>query len=298
VNSRWWTAPLRLYRALARFLRGKDLSLHAAGVTFYAGIAVVPVALVTIRVVTFLAGAHWVRTAAAPIVAAMPNELGAGNATALLIDAGVRMSPLLVLVALFPATFYGEGLRRAFVSLAAPSAPFSGEAVQAKPSTSPRRRPSGERFTGWRGRLLILPVLAVGPVLFLALLAVLPRAARLLVRGGWHSVGGVVVSFLAVWLLLSVVLILVYRTVAPVRPGWTVTVLCGSFVAANLSGFAHGFVLFWSLPLDLGAPFGGLRGVGAVVAVALWLYLLHVITLLGYAVTLQVHRAVLLRAAS
>lgn len=276
MHNRWWTAPLRLYRAVARFMRGKDLSLHAAGVTFYAGIAVVPVALVTIRVVTFLAGAHWVRTATAPIIAAMPNELGAGHATAVLIDAGVRMSPLLVLVAMFPATFYGEGLRRAFVSLADPS------------------KPSG----GWRGRLLILPVLAVGPVLFLALLAVLPEAARLLVRGGWHSVGGVIVSFLAVWLLLSVVLILVYRTVAPVRPGWTVTVVCGSFTAANLSGFAHGFILFWSLPLDLGAPFGGLRAVGSAVAVALWLYLLHVITLLGYAVTLQVHRAVLLHEAS
>jgi membrane protein len=78
--------------------------------------------------------------------------------------------------------------------------------------------------------------------------------------------------------------------VAPGRPEWLATVVVGSFTAANLSGFLHGFVLFCSLPLDLGVPFGGFDGIGAVVAVALWLYLFHVIVLAGYAATRQASR--------
>jgi membrane protein len=248
-----------------RWLHGKDLALHAGAVTFYGGVAVVPVALLTIRLAALLAGADWVRAVTAPIVAAVPSTLGADHATAVLIDAGVRMSPVLTLTALVPATWYGEGLRRAFVSLTAPEASAAG----------------------WRGRLLILPVLAAGPVLLLGLLSVLPFAARMLGRGGWASVWSVVLSFLFTWIALSVVLVLIYRVVGPSRPGWPAATTVGSFTAANLAGFAHGFVLFWALPLDLGAPFGGLGNVGAVVAVALWLYLFHVLTLVGYAVTLH-----------
>jgi membrane protein len=256
-----------LLEALRRFLSGKDLNLHAAAVTFYGGIGLVPTALITIRLAALLVGVARVRHATTPVIAAVPGALGADRGLAVLVDAGVRLSPVYLFAALVPATLYGEGLRRAFVSLAKPNAPRAG----------------------WRGRLLVLPVLAVGPVLLLALLAVLSRAARVLQRGGWSSVGSVIISFLAVWLALSVVIILVYRVIAPVRPGWAATAICGSFTAANISGFAHGFVLFWALPLNLGVPFGGLTTVGEVVAVALWLYLFHLLTLVGYAFTLQVH---------
>ena len=93
-------------------------------------------------------------------------------------------------------------------------------------------------------------------------------------------------SFLAVWIVLSPVVVWVYRVVGPGRPEWLSTWLVGSFTAANLSGFLHGFVLFAALPLDLGAPFGGFEGVGAGVAVLLWLYLFHVVVLAGYSATL------------
>ena len=81
--------------------------------------------------------------------------------------------------------------------------------------------------------------------------------------------------------MLSPLLIWVYRVVGPARPALLPTVLIGSFTAANLSGFMHGFVLFWSLPLDLGLPFGGFVPVGAVVALAFWLYLFHLVLLVG-----------------
>lgn len=261
------SATKRLVPAVAGALRGRDLPLHAAAVTFYGAVALVPVGLLTIRLAALLAGEQHVVGAAADIVTAVPAALGANRAADALVAAGLRLSAVGSLAALLPATLYGEGLRRSFVSL-------SGQVT-------------GERAVGWRGRLLLLPALAVSPGLLLVLLMILPAAARLLRRGGLASVGGILVSFLAVWIVLSPIVIWLFRVVGPGRPGWLATIVLGSFTAANLSGFMHGFVLFCSLPLDLGLPFGGFQQVGAVVAVALWLYLFHVVLLVGYALTLQ-----------
>jgi membrane protein len=257
----------RLVRGVVAALRGRDLSLHAAAVTFYGAVALVPVGLLTIRLAALLGGADRVIGPAAQVVAAVPEALGADRAAASLVDAGLRLSPVGSLAALLPATLYGEGLRRSFVSL-------SGQGT-------------GERAVGWRGRLLLLPALAVSPGLLLVLLLILPAAARLLPRGGLATLGGIVVSFLAVWIVLSPIVVWLFRVVGPGRPGWLASALAGSFTAANLSGFMHGFVLFCSLPLDLGLPFGGFDQVGAIVAVALWLYLFHLVLLVGYAITLQ-----------
>ncbi|MEU4626246.1 YhjD/YihY/BrkB family envelope integrity protein [Actinoplanes sp. NPDC023801] len=249
--------------ALFRPLRGKDVALHAAAITFYSGIAVVPVALLAIWITGLAVGAERVRDLTGRTLAALPDEIGAPRALGALIEAGLNLTPVLALASLLPATLYGEGLRRAFASIARP----------------------GEKLVGWRGRILWLPLLAATPALLLSLLLALPTTSRLWLRGGWSAVLGVVLSFLAVWLLLTPVVIWVFRYVAPGRPPWLLTTLIGSFTAANLSGFLHGFVLFSSLPLDLGVPFGGFTEVGAVVAIGFWLYLFHVVLLAGFAAT-------------
>ncbi|GAB7043284.1 MULTISPECIES: YhjD/YihY/BrkB family envelope integrity protein [Catenuloplanes] len=245
-----------------RPLKGRDLALHAAAITFYGGIAVVPVALLAIWAASLLAGPDGMRALAMPAIEALPDRIGADRAAAGLLDAGLGLTPGLALAALLPATFYGEGLRRAFVSVAGPR----------------------ESLAGWRGRVLLLPIVVASPGLLAATLACVPFAAQLFEQGGWARFGGIVVSFAAVWVALTPVLIWVYHGLAPGRsPGWVRTVLVGSFTAANLSGFLHGFILFCALPLDLGLPFGGLDMVGGVVAVGLWLYLFHVIVLAGFA---------------
>ncbi|MDI6097603.1 YhjD/YihY/BrkB family envelope integrity protein [Actinoplanes sp. NEAU-A12] len=248
---------------LFRPLRGRDVALHAAAITFYSGIAVIPVALLAVWLTGLVVGAERVHRLTGRTIGALPDEIGASHALAALIDAGLALTPMFALASLLPATLYGEGLRRAFASLSRP----------------------GERLVGWRGRLLWLPLLAAAPALLLSLLLALPTTSRLWLRGGWWSVLGVVLSFLAVWLVLTPVVIWVFRYVAPGRPPWLTTTLIGSFTAANLSGFLHGAVLFTSLPLDLGVPFGGLTEVGAVVAIGLWLYLFHVVLLTGFAAT-------------
>ncbi|BCJ54749.1 hypothetical protein Asp14428_62240 [Actinoplanes sp. NBRC 14428] len=266
----------RLVAVTFRPLRGRDLALHAAAITFYAGIAVVPVALLAVWITGLVAGPERVRQLTGQAVAALPDAIGAPDALARLIEAGLQLTPVLALASLLPATLYGEGLRRAFVSLR--TRPAGRLEVK-------QRQPREESLVGWRGRVLWLPLLAASPALLLALFLALPVTSGLWVRGGWYSVAGVVLSFLAAWLVLTPVVIWVYRGVAPGRREWLATVLVGSFTAANLSGFLHGFVLFCSLPLDLGAPFGGFTEIGGVVAVGLWLYLFHVILLAGFAAT-------------
>ncbi len=267
----------RVVRAAFAPLRGRDLSLHAAAITFYGAIAIVPVSLLAIWLTGLVAGADRVRRLTGYATDTLPASIGADRAAAALVSAGLDLTPWLALAALLPASFYGEGLRRAFVSVAEPRA---------------------ERLIGWRGRLLLLPLLAPAPALVLATIASLPYTTGLVRRGGWSLALGVVLSFLAVWLVLTPVLIWVYRIVGPGRPDWRPTCLIGSFTAANLSGFLHGFVLFTSFPLDLGIPFGGFDPVGAVVAVLLWLYLFHVIVLAGYSGTLALSQALANRRAT
>ena len=86
-------------------------------------------------------------------------------------------------------------------------------------------------------------------------------------------------------LALTVPLIWVFRVVAAGRLRWTAVVVGALFTAASLSGFLQGFVLFLSLPLDLGAPFGGLTVVGGVAAVGFWLFLLHLVLIAGWLFT-------------
>ncbi|NJC14148.1 hypothetical protein F4558_003974 [Micromonospora profundi] len=138
-----WQRTKRITSAAFRPVRGRDLSLHAAAITFYGAIAVVPVALLAIWLTSLVAGADRVRRLTSYAVEALPTAIGAPRAVEALVDAGVELTPLLALASLLPASLYGEGLRRAFVSVAAPR--------------------TDEHLVGWRGRLLLLPLLAPAP---------------------------------------------------------------------------------------------------------------------------------------
>lgn len=105
-----------LSRDVVRATRGHDLALYAAGVTFYAIIALVPMLLVGLWLAGLLAGEGTVRAFAGSLAGLLPAQL---DATRSLAEAGTRLSPPRVLAALLPATLYGEGLVRAFDRLSA-----------------------------------------------------------------------------------------------------------------------------------------------------------------------------------
>ena len=194
----------------------------------------------------------------------LPAAVGAPDAVERLVAAGVGLSLVDGLLALLPMSFYGEGLRRALLR-------FGG------------RR---EGLTGWKGRLAALPVVVVTPLLLYPLLLTVPVMADLAESGGaGPTLGRIAIGFYGVMAALTVPLAWGFRVVAgePVR--WPALVTGALFTAACLSGFLQGFVLFLALPLDLGAPFGGLDVVGGVVALGLWLFLLHLVVIGGWLAT-------------
>ncbi len=247
-----------------RRLQGRDLALIAAGLTFYAGIAVVPVIVLALGLTTWLTSAGRVTELGGRLAELLPSAVGAPDAVERLVDAGVGLSLLDGLLALLPMSFYGEGLRRALLR-------FGG------------RR---EGLTGWKGRLAALPVVLVTPLLLYPLLLTVPVMADLAASDGvGAAVGRVAVGFYGVMAALAVPLAWGFRVVAGAPIRWPALVTGALLTAACLSGFLQGFVLFLALPLDLGAPFGGLDVVGGVVAVGLWLFLLHLVVIGGWLAT-------------
>lgn len=245
-------------------LRGRDVALVAAGLTFYAGVSVVPLIVLAVGLTTWTTSVETVQRLSAAFAELLPATLGAPRVLDLLVDAGVGLSPAGAVLTLFPLTFYGEGLRRALLRFTA----------------------DRESFTGWRGRLATLPLIVLAPALLYPLLLVARELADLTADGGLEAgLAAVVVSFYAVLLALLLPLAWGFRVVAAGRLGWRAVLLGSSFTAACLSGFLLGFVLFLALPIDLGAPFGGLTAVGAAVAVALWIFLLHLVMLAGWLLT-------------
>jgi membrane protein len=247
-----------------RRLVGRDLALIAAGLTFYAGIAVVPLLVLAFALTARLSSRERVHELGGRLAELLPAELGAPDAVSRLVGAGIHLSLLGGLLALLPMSLYGEGLRRALLR-------FSGRQ---------------EGLTGWKGRLAALPVLVAAPVLLYPLLLTVPVMADLAETGGpAATLGRIAVGFYATLAALTVPLAWGFRVVGAGRVRWSALAAGALFTAACVSGFLQGFVLFLALPLDLGAPFGGLAVVGGVVAVGLWLFLLHLVVLCGWLLT-------------
>ena len=269
------SAAAELLRGVRARLEGRDLALIAAGLTFYAGIAVVPLLVLAFALTARLTSGPRVQELGGRLAELLPAQLGAPDAVGRLVEAGVGLSPLGGLLALLPMSLYGEGLRRAL------------------------RRFSGRRegLTGWRGRLAALPLLLLAPLVLYPLLLTVPVMADLAETGGAAATAGrIAVGFYGVLAALTIPLAWGFRVVGGARVRRRALAAGALLTAACISGFLQGFVLFLALPLDLGAPFGGLTVVGGVVAVGLWLFVLHLVVLGGWLVTqsfddLLAHRA-------
>ena len=183
------------------------------------------------------------------------------------VSIGVGLSVVGALVLLFPASFYGEGLRRACLGM----------------------HPGKDRFTGWRSRLSVLVLVLFVPPLAAVAVIVGSSMTTLAPDGGGDGgladlAARVVIGFVTVWLTVTIPLTWVYRKVTPAGPSWPIAAVTALGTASFIAGFAQGFLLFLSLPIDVGIPYGGLRVIGGVVAAGLWLYVLHVLVIVGWAV--------------
>lgn len=256
----------QLMRDVASTMRGHDLVLLAAGLTFYAAIAVVPQLLIAIWLAGFVLGPDTVVRLAAAVAGYVPDSIGLRPPLVALTDAGSRLGLMSVLAALIPATTYGEGLTRALARL-------DNRDVAPAP--------------GLWGRLRSLTILATMPVLVLAGLlavAILPQA---LGAGEGARLLGVYLTFLIGWLSWTLLLAVAYLSFGSSLRGRAV--LWGALSAGSfLSGMSLGWVLFLRFNPAIGRAYGGSELLGGVVLGVLYLFLVQLVFLIGYAVVLQV----------
>jgi membrane protein len=248
-------------------LAGTDTALLSAGATLYGALAAIPTLLVAIALAGVLFGHDRMVRYGADLAAAMPDQQGADRWVRGLFGAGLSLSPLAVLFAVFMASAYGRGLSKALVRL-----------VPAKHRAAPP--PS------LKARLLTLPLLGLAPLMLLALLVITPTVENLETENGVAGIAAA--SYLGlnlVWVILWAPLTWLFRVVAPGRPSWRAAGIAAVVTAAFISGFLQGFTLFLALPVDLGRPFGGLNLVGVTTSLLLWLWVLHAVVCSGYALT-------------
>ncbi|MBT0769547.1 YihY/virulence factor BrkB family protein [Kineosporia sp. J2-2] len=267
VWSRVRWAVGRAVRDTRAGLAGTDTALLSAGATLYGALAAVPTLLVAVALAGVLFGRERIAGLGGSLAVAIPDQQGAGSWVRALFSSGLSLSPLSVLFAVFMASAYGRGLSRALVRLV---------------PTPHRAAPP----PSLKARLLTLPLLGLAPLMLLALLVITPTVENLETENGLPGV--VAASYLGlnlVWVILWAPLAWMFRVVAPGRPDWRAAWVAAVVTAAFVSGFLQGFTLFLALPVDLGRPFGGLGLVGVTTALLLWLWVLHAVVCVGYALT-------------
>ncbi|WP_298804438.1 YhjD/YihY/BrkB family envelope integrity protein [uncultured Pseudokineococcus sp.] len=275
----------RLPGPTRQLLRRRELPLTAAGLTFYGALAAVPSVLIAVRVAGWLVGEDRVLALGASLQAALPSAMSADVVARSVVVYGLGVAWPVVIFSLFPASLYGEGLRRAYTALGGGA---SSEATH--PGDGGAQRWARVLGSGWRARASVLPVLAAAPLLLLVVLGVTPLVADLFSQGARGTALGVYVALNVDWVVISLPLAWTFRTVAPQHLSWRAALAGGFATGAFVAGFVQGIVLFVALPVDIGAPFGGSAPVGGVIAALLWLWLLHVVVLVGFAATLSAVR--------
>ena len=129
-------------------------------------------------------------------------------------------------------------------------------------------------------------LLGVSPILLLGGLAASGALVDRLGGGGRDTVLGAYLAFVIGWLSVSPVLAYPYQGLAPGRPGTRALLWEAVGTGSMLAGTALGFVLFLALGIDLGGAHGGVPTLANGVAAFDWLFVQHVIVLVGYVTTL------------
>ena len=260
--QRWWGWAVDGMAVEVRAaLRRHDLSLLAAGVTFYAALAVVPLAVVSLRLAGWIGGDHVVRSLARTVnIFLRPGN--ASDVSQALANAALRVPWPVLVASVLPASLYSDGLRRAFARVAP------------EPGESGLRRAIRSRVLALCG-FLFLPV---------ALLA-LATGGSALTDGRLPVALGVYLAFLVGWALATAALFVTYRIGAASDLPPRALLMGAAATGSMVSGMVLGLVLVLRLPLNFGRAYGGFTSAGVAATIAGWLWLLHAVVLVGLAYT-------------
>jgi membrane protein len=261
---------IQVGREVVGHVRRHDLVFYAAGLTFYAAIAVVPLLLVAWFVSSRVLGEEVVRTLTLALAEYAPTSLGLQEGVRSLGEAGPRLGVAAFAAALIPATSYGDGLVRAMDRIAE----------------------RDRRAKGLRGRLLALVFVAALPPVVMAELgavAVLPDALGFT---GRFNLVSVAVAFVVGWLSASLLVGVLYRAFSP-RPIQAGALALGATLTGSfLAGMSLTWLFLLRFGVDVGFAFGNSDLLGTLVVAAVYLYLVQVVLLSGYVLSLVLARKV------
>ena len=247
-------------RDVLRHVRRHDLPFYAAGLTFYAAIAVVPLLLVAWFVTSLVLGDEVVRTLTLALAEYAPTSLGLREGVRSLGEVGPRLGIASLAAALIPATSYGDGLVRAMDRIAE----------------------QDRRAKGLRGRVLgLVFVAALPPVVLgeLGAVAVLPGALGFT---GRFNLVSVAVAFVVGWLSATLLVGVLYRAFSPRPIGPGALALGAALTGSFLAGMSLTWLFLLRFGVDVGIAFGDSDLLGTVVVAAVYLYLVQVVLLGGY----------------
>jgi hypothetical protein len=182
---------------------------------------------------------------------------------------GPRLGIAAFAAALIPATSYGDGLVRALDRIAE----------------------RDRRAKGLRGRGLALVFVATLPPVVmgeLGAVAVLPGALGFTGRFNLVSVG---VAFAVGWLSASLLVGVLYRAFSPRPIGIGALALGAALTGSFLAGMSLTWLFLLRFGVDVGIAFGDSDLLGTVVVAAVYLYLVQVVLLGGYILSLALGRA-------
>jgi membrane protein len=255
-------------REVVGHVRRHDLVFYAAGLTFYAAIAVVPLLLVAWFVTARVLGEELVRALTLALAEYAPTSLGLQEGVRSLGEVGPRLGVAAFAAALVPATSYGDGLVRAFDRVAE----------------------RDRRAKGLRGRLLALVFVAALPPVVMAELgavAVLPGALGFT---GRFNLASVAVAFVVGWLSAGLLVGVLYRAFSPRAIQARALALGAALTGSFLSGMSLTWLFLLRFGVDVGIAFGGSDLLGTLVVAAVYLYLVQVVLLGGYVLSLVLGR--------
>jgi membrane protein len=247
-------------QALVERLRQEDVFLLSAGLAFYALVSVAPFAILVLWLIALVVGEKEVRDVADTLARILPPDIRVGEALQRVAQLGTGLGVGALVALLWPATAYGSGLSRAFDRLC------PGPDQPAK---------------GLRGRALALALVGVMPALTLAGLVAAYLGALLFRHGLVGAVVGVVIALALGFVVSSLAVAAIYRLFAP-RPVGAIGILRGAASAgAAIALLSAGYALFLNAGTDFENRYAT-SGLAAIILLALWLFLVNALILVGY----------------
>lgn len=239
-----------------RRIANRDILLQASSLAFYGLISALPLLIIAFAVVGAVSGDGTLDQFSASVSRSGPS--GTGRIVDQLVTSARSLSWVTFLFAIWPATAYGGGLRRALEHASGNDADLAG---------------LRGRLLGL-GLVLALPLLMLGGIPLMFVLTNLSGDGTVATAVGWLLAGT------AGALVGTATTALLYQAFAPADLGWSETLRGAVLAAVAAALFSLLFVAYLNVG-DIEQRFGG--GTSAlVVLLGLWLFVANVLLLAGY----------------